>query len=179
MSAKNILLCVTVFVVIYLIWCGILIAAAAKSQPKKKKKQIFDERQIAAQGTAYKWAFWTMFGYYLLYATVCGAMEIVWCDPFLGAFLGVIVGATVFALICVFRDAYFRPDQSRKSEIVVINLICCSQGLIGLMNLSDGTVIEDGVLSADALQLFLLLMGLVLDVAFIVKHRMEKREEQE
>ena len=179
MSEKNVLICVIVFVVIYLIWCGILIAAAAKSEPKKKNRTKYDERQIAAQGMAYKWAFWTMFGYYLLYAIICGAMEIVWCDPFLGAFLGVIVGATVFALICVFRDAYFRPDQSRKSEIVVINLICCSQGLIGLMNLSDGTVIEDGVLSADALQLFILLMGLVLDAAFIVKHRMEKREEQE
>ena len=178
MSEKKILICVTVFVAIYLFWCGILIAAAAKSKPKKKK-QVFDERQIAAQGMAYKWAFWTMFGYYLLYATICGAMEIVWCDPFLGAFLGVIVGATVFALICVFRDAYFRPDQSRKSEIVVINIICFSQGLIGLMNLFDGTVIEDGVLSSESLQLFMLLMGLVLDAAFIVKHRMEKREEQE
>lgn len=179
MSEKNILICVIVFVVIYLIWCGILITAAAKSQPKKKKKQIFDERQIAAQGMAYKWAFWTMLGYYLLYAIICGAMEIVWCDPFLGTFLGVIVGATVFALICVFRDAYFRPDQSRKSEIVIINIICFSQGLIGLMNLFDGTVIEDGVLSSESLQLFMLLMGLVLDAAFIVKHRMEKREEQE
>ena len=178
MSEKKILICVIVFVAIYLFWCGILIAAVAKSR-QKKKKQVFDERQIAAQGMAYKWAFWTMFGYYLLYAIICGAMEIVWCDPFLGAFLGVIVGATVFAVICVFRDAYFRPDQSRKSEIVVINIICFSQGIIGLMNLSDGTAIEDGILSADALQLFLLLMGLVLDVAFLVKHRMEKHEEQE
>ena len=179
MSEKKVLICVIVFLVIYLVWCAILIAAVVKSEPKKKKRQVLDERQIAAQGMAYKWAFWTMFGYYLLYAIICGAMEIVWCDPFLGAFLGVIVGATVFALICVFRDAYFRPDQSRRSEIIVVNIICFSQGLIGLMNLFDGKVIEDGVLSSESLQLFLLLMGLVLDAAFIVKHRMEKREEQE
>ena len=179
MSEKKILICVIVFVVIYLIWCGILIAAVAKSEPKKKKRQVFDERQIAAQGMAYKWAFWTMFGYYLLYAIICGAMEIVWCDPFLGAFLGVIVGATVFAVICVFRDAYFRPDQSKASEIIVINVLCACQGILGLTHLSEGTLIEDGLLSADALQFFFLLVGLVLDAAFIVKHRMEKREERE
>ena len=179
MFEKNLLICLIVFLALYLGWCAFVVGASMKSRPEKKKPVKFDERQIAAQGNAYKWAFWTMCCYYLLYATISGAAGIIWCDPFLGAFLGVIVGATVFALICVFRDAYFRPDQSRKSEIVVINIICVCQGIVGLMNLSDGTVIEDGVLSADALQLFILLMGLVLDVAFIIKHRQEKLEEQE
>ena len=179
MSEKNILICVIVFLVIYLAWCAILIAAVAKSEPKKKKKQAFDERQIAAQGMAYKWSFWTMCIYYLLYATICGAAGIVWCDPFLGAFLGVIVGVTVFAVICIFQDAYFSPDKSRKSEIFVINLLTVCQGCLGLMNTSKGTFIENGVLSSDTLPFFVLLVGLVLDAAFIVKHRMEKREEQE
>ena len=179
MLEKNLLVCVTVFVTLYLTWSIILICAVAKSVPKNEKKQKYDERQIAAQGAAYKAAFWTMLVYYMLYAIISGAAEIVWCDQFLGIFLGVIVGVTVFALICVFRDAYFRPDQSSASAIILINVICISQGIIGFLHLSDGTVIENGVLSGDAIQLFLLLMGLVLDVAFIVKHRMEKHEEQE
>lgn len=146
---------------------------------KNNKNAEYDERQIAAQGAAYKAAFWTMLVYYMLYAIISGAAEIVWCDQYLGIFLGVIVGVTVFALICVFRDAYFHPDQSSASAIILINVICISQGIIGFLHLSDGTVVENGVLSGDAIQLFLLLMGLVLDVAFIVKHRMEKHEEQE
>lgn len=179
MSEKNVLICVIVFVVIYLIWCGILIAAAAKSEPKKKNRTKYDERQIAAQGMAYKWAFWTMFAYYFLYVFICGPANLVWCDQYLGMLLGVIVGATVFVVICIFRDAYIQPGQSKAAGVISINIICFSQGLVGLMHLSDGTVIEDGVLSADAMQLFLLLMGLVVDAAFIVKRRMEQREEQE
>ena len=178
--SRQVLICVIVFLVIYLGWCAFMIFAVAKSQPEKKKNFAkFDERQITAQGSAYQWAFWVMLVYYILYATVSGAAEIVWCDQFLGMFLGVIVGVTVFALICIFRDAYFRPDQSKASAMLMINILGISQGSLGLMHLSDGTVIENGVLSADALQLFVLLMMLVLDVAFLVKRRMEKREEQE
>ena len=179
MTEKKLLLCVILFLALYLAWSAILIAAAAKSRPKTKTKQLFDERQIAAQGTAYKAAFWAMLVYSILYAAVSGAGGIVWCDPFLGIFLGVIVGVTVFAVICIFRDAYFRPDQSRTSMIVLINVICGCQGVLGFMHVSDGTVIEDGVLTADSLQLFLLLTGLILDAAFLVKHRMEKHGEQE
>ena len=179
MSEKKILICVIVFVVIYLIWCGILIAAVAKSEPKKKKRQVFDERQIAAQGMAYKWAFWTMCVYYFLYAIVSGAAEIVWCDQYLGMLLGVLVGITVFALFCLFRDAYFRPDQSKAVAIVIINLICLCQGIIGLIHLSEGTLIENGVLSGDCVQFFFVLMAIMLDIGFFIKHRMEKREERE
>ena len=177
--SRQVLICVIVFLVIYLGWCAFMIIAVAKSEPKKKKKQVFDERQIAAQGMAYKWAFWAMFTYYFLYVIICGGAEIVWCDAYLGMLLGVLFGATVFALVCIFRDAYFRPFTSKASAVAVVNIICFSQGMIGLMHLKDGTVIEGGVLTADAVQLFLLLTGLVLDVAFIVKHRMEKCEAEE
>ena len=178
MSEKKILICVTVFVLVYLVWCAILIYAAAKSRPKAEKKPKFDERQSAAQGMAYKWAFWAILIYYLLYAMV-SSFGVIWCDHFLGAFLGIIVGTTVFAVICIFRDAYFRPGQSRKSGIIMLNIIVVSQGMIGVMHLCDGTVIEDGILSGDAVQLFILLLGLILDIAILVKHRMEKQEEQE
>lgn len=178
MSEKNLLISVIVFVALYITLSIFLFCAMAKSAPPKEKKQRFDERQIIAQGTAYKAAFWTMLIYYVLYATISGAAGIVWCDQFLGMFLGVIVGTTVFALICVFRDAYFSPNQSRIAAIIMVNVICISQGIIGFSHLSDGTVVENGVLSGDAIQLFLLLMGLIIDVAFIVKHHMEKHEEQ-
>lgn len=179
MSEKRLAICVAVFNALYLAWSAYLIFAAAKRLPRREQKQRFDERQIAAQGAAYKTAFWTMLAYYLLYAIVCGAGELVWCDQFLGMFLGVIVGVTVFALICIFRDAYFSPDQSSASVVVMINVLCIIQGGFGLLHLSDGTVVEDGILTADATQLFLFLMGLIIDVGLFVKHRMEKREEQE
>lgn len=116
--------------------------------------------------------------YYLLYTTV-GGFGIVWCDHLLGGFLGIIVGTTVFAVVCIIRDAYFRPNQSKGSAVAVINIILLCQGVIGVMHLCDGTVVEDGVLSGDAVQLFLLLMLVIIDITFIVKSRMEKREEQE
>lgn len=177
-AEKKLLICVIVFLVIYLAWCAVLIFAVSKSErPKKKAK--FDERQIAAQGMAYKWAFFSMLGYYLLYMIVCGAGEIVWCDDILGMWLGVVIGVTVLCVICIFRDAYFRPDQSQKGAIICINLIGISQGMLGILHLSDGTVVENGVLTGDSMQLFFLAMLLVIDAAFIIKHCMDRREAQE
>lgn len=178
MSEKELWISAAVFVVLYLALSAAVIYLAARRRTGKEKKQIFDERQVAAQGSAYKAAFWTMLCYYMLYAIVSGAAEIVWCDPFLGAFLGVIIGVTVFAIICIFRDAYFRPDQSAASAIVLINLICLCQGVLGVVHLSEGNLIENGVLSADSLQFFIVLMGLTIDAAILVKHQMEKREER-
>ena len=107
MAEKNLMISVIVFAALYTALSIFLICALAKSAPQKEKKQRFDERQIIAQGTAYKAAFWTMLIYYMLYASISGAAGIVWCDHFLGMFLGVIVGATVFALICVFGTLIF------------------------------------------------------------------------
>ncbi|MCF0116517.1 MAG: hypothetical protein HUJ61_00525 [Bacilli bacterium] len=179
MSNKNLLFCALLFTILYLTVCFIHIYVSAKRFPSKEKKQLFDERQLAAQGTAYKAAFWTMLLYYLLYATISGAMGIVWCDEYLGMFLGVIIGITVLAIICIFGDAYFRPDQSKTSVIIIMNVICICQGSIGFMNLSYGTVIENGVITGDALQLFILMMCIVLDIAFVIKHYLEQSENQE
>ena len=179
MSEKNTVLGAIVFIVLYLVLSAVLIFVLTKKPPKKEKKCRFDERQIAAQGTAYQAAFWTMLCYSIVYAIVSGAMGIVWCDEFLGIFLGVIVGVTVFFLVCIFRDAYFSPEQSKTSAIVLLNLLCACQGILGINHLLDGTVIENGILTADSTQLFIFLMGLVADAALIVKHRMEKREEEE
>lgn len=163
-----------VVLVLYLGFMVLLIAALPKQREKKKPQ--FDERQRLAQGDAYKWSFWAMFTYYTLYVLICGAGDIHWCDEYLGMFLGVILGATVFGTICILRDAYVRLGQSRAAALISSNVIMFSQGFLGLTHLREGTVIENGVLSADALQLFLPLFALTLDVACLIKRRMEKRE---
>ena len=176
---KKLLLCVGVFLVLYLGWMAVLIFAATKSEKPTKRAAQFDERQLAAQGAAFKWAFWSMLGYNILYMFICGIGGIVWCDDILSMWLGVIVGTTVFFVICIFRDAYFRPDQGKTGVIVCLNIIGLSQGVLGIEHLVDGTVVENGVLTADSLQLFFLAMLFVADVSLVIKRRMDKREEQE
>lgn len=173
---KKLLLCVGVFLVLYLGWMAVLIFAATKSEKPTKRAAQFDERQIAAQGTAFKWAFWSMLGYNILYMFICGIGGIVWCDDILSMWLGVIVGTTVFCVVCIFRDAYLGRIQSKAGAIILINLFGFGQGLLGLRYLTDGTIIENGVLTADSMYLFITLMALVIDAAFLIKRRMDKRE---
>ena len=178
MSEKNLMLCVIVFAVLFLAWSAILISAAAQT-PENKKKRWFDERQLLAQGTAYKTAFWAMLVYYCIQAIITGVAEIVWCDQLLSAFLGVFVGVGSFAVICIIKDAFARLNQSRTGLIVLWNIIGLSQLSLGITHIKDHSLIENGVLSAGCIQFAAMLLVLVIDAAYIVKRCRDKREEQE
>ena len=72
---------------------------------KNGNKPKFDERQITARNQAYKYAFFTM----LVYITVCGFLDTVgvrWAQLTAMLFIGTMASVTVFAAICIFKDAY-------------------------------------------------------------------------
>ena len=137
---------------------------------KKVLDCTFDER--------FRYGFFTLMGSVFLY----GASELAlgrWCDAMAGGCLCIAVSITVFAVICILKDAYLSLRE-RPWKIIVLFLA------LSLFNLGLGTVqllrrglLEDGVLSFRAVNLICGVMTLVILAVYLVNFSLERREEAE
>ena len=88
---------------------AVLLCAILRLVQKRKdgncQKEEYDERQIIARGVAYRNGMFAMFIYNAIYA-VLDLSEIVWCETFVGLSIGVMVGAAVYSITAIRRDAY-------------------------------------------------------------------------
>lgn len=70
----------------------------------RKHGKKYDERQLLVRNFAYKTAFFTL----LIYCVMCGALyllNIVWFDLAMQMIIGTLLASTIFALICIIKDA--------------------------------------------------------------------------
>ncbi|MCD8335323.1 MAG: hypothetical protein LUC35_08325 [Clostridiales bacterium] len=89
----------------------------------------YDERQKAAQGTAYRNAFWTVVGYLLL-GWVLNLFDVPVSTSPLFLFAGVVLGILVYVVSCIVLDAYMGLNDDPRRWVVVtavlaaVNLVC-------------------------------------------------------
>lgn len=156
----------------------LLIAFLAEREKRSQKNGRYDERQVAAQGSAFKWGFFTMMAYDLQYGLLSAGLGLVWCEPVVGSLLGVLLGSAVYCMICILRDAYLRPTDSRTMSLVSINLLAACQLFLYFSNYSSEPPIQNGILKDSSVQLLFVVEALLIDLTFFIRSRMEKREEQ-
>lgn len=102
------------FVFLLIVLVLIIVALIRAGRVAKK----YDERQILARYFAYKVSFFTL----ISYCFVCGVLsifKIVWIEFALQIFLGVVLSLTVFAVICIAKDAYLDFTGERKWRYIV------------------------------------------------------------
>ena len=112
----------------------------------RRVKPQYDERQIAAQGRAFKLAFITLTVWCGLYGLL-DAFGVRWCDTAAtGLFLGIIVSAGVYAVSAVLNDAYFGYNESVSSVRLLIALGALNLFTALMTVFADGEhVVHDGV----------------------------------
>ena len=155
----------------------VIVGCVVWSYAPKEKRPHLDERQVAAQGRAYRCAFWVVLVYYLLYffLDLLGLMG--WCEPRVLLLFGVIVGFTVWLTICIISDAYAAGSSNTKNASGwTCAVFTWSSALLGF---SDQPFIQDGVLTLQALRIGFALSYLVLSAAFFIRYRMDKKSERE
>lgn len=132
----------------------------------------YDERQLADQALAGKYALWAVVGYLVLWALLDGFGLTLW-EPTVGALLGVVLGVGSFGAICILRDAYFKPgDKEHMAQLVPLLII--NLGFF-FINSNKEKVLSDGRLTGGATGPLLLLLAMVLYAALLVRYAMEKR----
>ena len=138
----------------------------------------FDERQERARGQAYKYGFWTLVVCLLLY----GFSDMVlgrWCDVITGVMLCLSGALVVFASVCIVKDAYLSLKEKPRKIMTLLAVVSVLNLAIGAMNLKNGRVVENGVLTYGAVNGICGVITLTILVVYVVNYLLAKREEAE
>ncbi len=143
----------------------------------------YDERQIACQGKAYKYAFFSMIIYYAIITMVAMASDLFTSMriPFALDFLvlvGVLIGIVVFAIIAIMKDAYFSLNENRTFIIIIFGVTSLINIAIGIVHIVSGDHIEDGVINiANSGNLLSGIAMLAVLVSLLIKKLLEEKED--
>lgn len=152
-----------------------VMAAVRKKQGRPKPE--YDERQMAARGVAYRWAFLTL----MLSLAVNTGVEAIWgpwAKPGVSAWMLIFLSIGVFIVVCVRRDAYFAMAQDPKASLWLFGAVVVLQIPYIIINLRSGGFVEDGLLTWDALSPASGALFLVLTVCAIVRLRRQREDDE-
>ena len=154
----------TVLAVAMLVACLISIIVKSKNPAK------YDERQKRVQAKAHKVSYYLLMILLVIYAIIDNFTK--FCDTMTGVFICICISIAVYASICIFGDAYTAVNQSNKSLVLILaggfNL------LVGIGNLIDGELVEDGLLSVGSLNLAVGVMCTVIGIVALIRHLVVK-----
>ncbi len=108
----------------------------------------YDERQIAMQGKAYKYAFFSMLSYFVVIMLISFLMDLPLFIqiPFSTDFMllfGLLIGVVVFAVTAIINDAYFSLNENRKFLIGIFSVLTVINLTIGIILIARGELVED------------------------------------
>ena len=152
-----------------------VMAAVRKKQGRPKPE--YDERQMAARGVAYRWAFLTL----MLSLAVNTGVEAIWgpwAKPGVSAWMLIFLSVGVFVVVCVRRDAYFAVAQDPKASLWLFGAVVVLQIPNIIITLRSGGFVEDGLLTWDALSPASGALFLVLTVCAIVRLRRQRDDDE-
>lgn len=161
------------------IFVGVLVGVGLVALLFKLKvmDMTFDERQERARGQAYKYGFWTLLACLMLYGISEEALGR-WCDVLTGVMLCGAVAITVFAAVCIVKDAYLSLKEKPRTVMTLFAAIALLNLCVGGPRLLDGSMVEGGVLTAGAVNLICGVMVLVILVIYTVNYLLAKREDE-
>lgn len=145
---------------------------------KKVLDCTFDERQERARGVAFKYGFFTL----MIAMAVYGATEIAvgrWCDAMAGCVICITLGMAVFAITCILKDAYLSLKEKPRYVMTLFVLLSVFNLGLGVIQLRDGDVVENGILTFRCTNLLVGGMILVILAVYAVNFSLDRREETE
>ena len=152
-----------------------VMAAVRKKQGQPRAE--YDERQLAARGIAYRWAFLTL----MLSLAVNTGVEAIWgpwAKPGVSAWMLIFLSIGVFIVACVRKDAYFAGAQDPKASLWLFGAVVVLQIPNIIITLRSGGFVEDGLLTWDALSPASGALFLVLTVCAIVRLRRQREDDE-
>lgn len=160
---------------------GLLIVAAVFAYNKKTTGTVhggdFDERQKLLRGKAFQKGFFTMMGFCAVYWFL---VQLILQRPLMEDGLSGLVclyaGVAVFGMDCILHDAFFTVHNKPVSYIVLFAACTLCQIPGAIMNLRDGRMVENGVLTFDILPLVRAVAFLGILCAIVIKQMLPQKD---
>ena len=135
----------------------------------------YDERQQAARGRAFRTAYFTLAVLIIANGLYVLATDRPWCDGFTAAFIPLCASAAVFAIQCIMRDAYLSVSSRPKSTLVLFSLVGALNIGLGLMNLVQGRILSDNLVTFRSANLVCGAMFIAIIPALLIRVSQQKR----
>lgn len=160
---------------------GLVIAALLLRFAKKDKKEKFtyDERQKAARGEAYKYAFFVLIAYNAGYGILDMMLEKPWAENLTGLMIGVCLAVLVHIIYSIWHECYFSMNEEPKRVLLLFGIISIVNVLIAINQGMHGELIENGMLTNNCANLVVAIMFGGIMIALAAKWYQKKGEVEE
>lgn len=158
---------------------GILVVAVFLKFTKtdKSAKWNYDERQKMVRGKGYEYGFFSML-ILNVFLTVLriGEIRLPVKDSVIH-FMSIVVGVGVYAGYCILKDGYFALNENKKAVIVLFVVVGILNLLSGVHSMWDGSIIENGMINENAINLLCAMLFLGIFIVLMIKRMITKRAE--
>lgn len=136
----------------------------------------YDERQQLVRGRGFKYAFFTLMFYNVFYGILDVALEKRVMDNFTGMIIGIVLGAMVYAIYCIWNDGYFSLNENPRRVRIAFFAIGVFNLALAFWSIAHGTVMEDGILTFRGANLFCGIMMLIICGVSFAKQQSTQKE---
>ena len=154
---------------------AIVIVAVISKIKNKEIKCKYDERQELVRGKGFKYAFFTLLVYDVIYGLVCELGISMSIDAFTENVIGILIGTMVYAVYTIMNDGYFAINRNPKKVVSSLLVIGLANLTIGLTQYSGHVDVEGytpGLINVACAVAFMVIGGVLL-----IKNRLSARED--
>ena len=156
----------------------VALIATLGTMGRKEGGPKYDERQIAEQGKAYKYGFFTgliMCSLHLIFDLVGVDLHI---DKSVMLFLIIVIPVCVSATHMILHDAYFQLNENKRFLIICLAAIGILNLVFAVKEIASGTLLVNGVLTfMKSTNLFSALMMFYIILITGIKSYLDKKED--
>lgn len=140
---------------------------------KKRGPCKYDERQMLARGEAYRAAFWTLVAYMGINGILFMGTGFVWADMLTGSFLGIFLALTVYAVVCIAKDAYLPLKEKPKTYFAILGAVVFVSLFMILVD--EAPIVTDGMLNIRSMYAAVAISNGTLIISLAAKQIADKK----
>ncbi len=166
------------FFSVMLIMIGVFVFLVVKKEKTVNNEHgHFDEMQEKIRSDAFKIGYFVtiMCMVFLIFM-----MELIdiqkWVEYSFALLVVMMIGIVVFAVYCIYKEAFFKIGVSGTSYIYLCIAVCFSNGGVAIMRFNEGSLCKNGVITFDGgsslvtgVSFFIILVALLLKKANVSK----------
>jgi hypothetical protein len=140
-------------------------------------KCIIDERQKLVRGTGFKYAFFTLMIYDVLYFSLATLFPDSFIATPVAIFLGICLSITVFAVYCIWNDGYYAINENQKALTISFTSFALLNFIGFVRGIREHEILVDGKINFPIVNFTATVTLLLIVITTILKSR--KRHEDE
>ena len=156
----------------------LIVVLLAMTQKGEGLKQNYDERQELLRGKGFKYAFYTMLILNFALFTFETAEVYLPMSAGIAMFFSELIGVGVYAVYCIWKDAYFALNQKANTLTAVFFVMGTMNLMMGIDAFVKGVAIQNNQLTFRSMNLFCGILMLVLCGTLLLKKFCQDREEE-